>query len=341
MSCRVTLTDVAKKSGVSISTASRVFSRPGRVSAETTKRVFEAANELGYHQDVELIRDALQSKPTYLFAITVADIANPVYASYIEGAQLFGRSKGIGVITLNAQENSDMEKFNLQLVLEHVDGVIMASSRLSEDSIRKMAGLKPTVVLNRPIRGVTSILCDPKQGIREMVRKLKSLGHDSITYLAGPPSSWQDGARWRSLIELCAAYQIKLRRIRGQTPDSVGGGKCAALFLTKPSSAVLAFNDNMAIGFMAAMHSYGVSVPGQVSVIGIDDIAMDLLTVPSLSTVRPGHIRLGHKAASILYDNVFGEESAHTSAENMVVTRSSFIARESIAKARSSELRVQ
>ncbi len=333
----VTLSDVAEACGVAVSTVSRAFARPGRVNASTAEHIFRVAKELGYQRDNIAPTWHRSGSLNHLIAITVADIANPIYASYISSAQQVCLNQGFGLIVVSFQEHTSIEKNMLRLTQHHVDGVILASSRLPENNVRKLASMLPVVALNRPVHGVQSILSDPRKGLDQMLSRLRHLGHDSITYLAGPVASWQDGSRWSNLLELCPKYQIRLARIASTSPTYQGGYRCREAFLANPTSSVLAFNDNIAIGFAAALRDCGVDVPSQVSIAGFDDTPVDVLLTPTMSSIRMDRQEIGQKAAELILTRIQAREEAQT-CEPVIVADSTFIERGTTAKARTTSL---
>ncbi|OZG68019.1 LacI family DNA-binding transcriptional regulator [Bifidobacterium eulemuris] len=329
---RATIRDVAQAAGVSISTVSRAFARPGRVSASTAKRVFAAADALGYRaRAVDTPTPADDRRLHGILAISVADIANPVFADYVKSAQHQCMSKGFGLMVIDAEETGAIERNALRLAHAHVDGFILASSRASDVTIRKIAEIKPAVTINRPVRGLQSISGDPAPGLEAAIGRLVDLGHDSLTYLSGPEASWQDGMRWRTISASCARHRITLRRVPGTAPTYAGGYGIAPTFLDNPTTAVIAYNDIAAIGFMAALRARGYSVPGDVSVIGVDDLPVSMLVEPRLSSVRLPRRQLGRQAVDALIGRLHHTES-HPNFEPVMLP-SSFVERASIGPA--------
>ncbi|MBT1166043.1 LacI family DNA-binding transcriptional regulator [Bifidobacterium simiarum] len=283
----VTIRDVAREVGVSPSTVSRAFARPGRVSAETARRIREAADRLGYRaKAVTSLNMHDTEKVNGMLAITVADLGNPIFADYVKSAQHQCLRKGFGLLVIDFEETSIIERKALNLAMGHVDGLILSSSRSSDATIRKLAEITPLIALNRPIRGVQSIIPDARVGLEKAVEHLATLGHEEITYLSGPEASWQDGRRWRTMIDICERLHLRLRRINANAPSYIGGYKYADEFLRTPTTAVIAYNDIVAIGFMKAMQARGIKVPEEISVVGIDDTPVSSLVTPSLSTVK-------------------------------------------------------
>jgi LacI family transcriptional regulator, repressor for deo operon, udp, cdd, tsx, nupC, and nupG len=279
----VTIYDVARVAGVAPSTVSRAFSRPGRVNAGTAERIREIAAALGY-RTTPLAR-AVPGRPTRMIALVVADIANPVFAAIVRGAQEAAAERGYVLLLADAQEDDRRERAAIERSLPSVDGVVLASSRMSDSGIRMMAKQKPVVVLNRSIPDVPCVMPDYARGLRLAAEHLGDLGHERVTYVAGPAASWADGKRWRSLREAAGELHLGLRRIGPFPPDVDGGVRAAVEFGAQPTSAVVTYNDQLAIGFVRGLTARGVRVPDEVSVVGFDNILAADLVTPGLTTV--------------------------------------------------------
>ena len=226
---KVTIRDVAEAAGVASSTVSRAFARPGRVSASTARHIHEVADRIGYRTtSVSPFADSDQLNG--LIAIVVADLSNPVFAEYTRSAQHECLKHGLGLLVIDSEENMIIERNAIRAAISHIDGIILASSRLSDAGIRKLAEIKPVVALNRSIRGIQSVIADTTDGLTMAVQHLYEMGHRSITYLGGPESSWQDGMRWRILSTLCSRQGIKLRRVTSTAPTFSGGYRCRSAF---------------------------------------------------------------------------------------------------------------
>ncbi|NMM93684.1 LacI family DNA-binding transcriptional regulator [Bifidobacterium oedipodis] len=298
---KVTIRDVADAAGVSTATVSRAFARPGRVGAETAERIRQIADELGYRADtVDAAQSSSPDELNGMLAITVADISNPVFSDVVKAAQHRCLTKGFGLAVVDAEETGAIERGAMQLMHRHVDGFILASSRASDAAIRKIAEIKPVVTLNRPTRGIPAIIADPTRGLVAAVEQLLALGHKQITYLAGPASSWQDGMRWRVLNALSVQHGFLLRRLPCASPTMAGGIGAFRLFKARPTSAVIAYNDLMAVGFLSALMEHGFAVPGEVSVVGIDNLPTDTIAKPTLSSVNLPRRELGEQAVDEL-----------------------------------------
>lgn len=331
----VTIRDVADAADVAPSTVSRAFARPGRVSASTAQRIYEVADRIGYRNTtISAHRDP--DDLSGMLGIVVADLSNPVFAEYTRAAQHECLTNGFGLLVLDSEENMVIERTGIHMASAHIDGIVLASSRLSDTGIRKLAQVQPLVTINRSIRGIQSIIGEVETGLTEAVDHLAGLGHRDFTYLSGPESSWQDGVRWRTLSSICARRHFQLRRVPSNAPTFSGGFIAGGAFLENPTTAVMAYNDIMAIGFIAAMHAHGVNVPGQVSVTGIDDVQFSSLVSPALSTVRMPRKQLGTRSVDELIALVRHTKSTDQKAP--IVLNSSYIVRASTGKADSAAL---
>lgn len=327
---KITIRDVARVAGVSPSTVSRTFARPGRVSSETAATIQKVADDLGYRADAIRSQRGISSQLNGQLAIVVADLSNPVYAEYTRSAQHECFSHNLGLLVIDSEENRKVERSAIQLAMPHVDGIILASSRISDNGIRKLAELKPLIAINRSIRGIQSIIADTSKGLEDAVQCLSAMKHTAITYLSGPESSWQEGTRRRTLEGICAARNIRLNRIQTETPSFVGGYQCRETFLRNRTSAVIAYNDAIAIGFITAIKARGIEVPEDVSVIGIDDVQVSSLITPALSSIRIPRMEMGASAVDEIIQYLHHTKRSHSL--KPLIFKSVFIQRASITR---------
>jgi DNA-binding LacI/PurR family transcriptional regulator len=279
----VTIYDVARLAGVAPSTVSRAFARPGRVNTETAARIRTAAAELGYR--INPLARALSTSHTQMIALAISDVTNPFYAELISGAQAAANEHDYTVVLIDARESRVLEREALERILPVVDGVVIGSSRVSDSTLQMVAKQKPMIVLNRHLVGIPSVVTDNARGVRRAVEHLGELGHEHLTYVAGPEASWADGMRWRAVREAGHELQLHTRRV-GPVAPTVEGGRAAALgMVDHVPTAVIAYNDLIAIGLMVGFAAAGIRVPQDVSLIGFDNILPSGLVSPGLTTV--------------------------------------------------------
>ncbi|MCL3778274.1 MULTISPECIES: LacI family DNA-binding transcriptional regulator [unclassified Actinomyces] len=295
----VTIYDIAEAAGVAPSTVSRALSRPGRVSTETARRIHEAADRLGYKRTAPRRVEA-GAEETYVIALVIADVGNPYFTQLMIGLQEHAAANGYTVLLLDSRENAAEEKAAIERVLHLIDGIVLSASRMTSATIQQLDRVVPVVSLNRQVPGVTSILPDSQQGMRLLVDHLAPLGHTSLTYVAGPTGSWANGARWEALGAACRAAGIRAHRIGPFPPTVMGGVRSVDAWAAGPTSVVVGYNDILAIGFMKAAMARGLDVPGDVSVVGIDNAGLSSLTDPGLTSLATGSRTLGSSASTAM-----------------------------------------
>lgn len=295
---QVTIYDIARVVGVSPSTVSRALSKPGRVSFGTAERIRQAAEELGYRAGA--IRPGLPSARTRMLAMIVPDITNPVFFGMIRGAERTADRAGYTLLLVETQESVRAERDIVDRLLLAVDGVVLSGSRLSDGEIRKAAKQRPTVLLNRRVGQVASVQSDNLRAVKRAAEHLGELGHTTITYLAGPETSYADGLRWRGLREAGLELGLRVRRIGPTQPTLAGGAALLAEWLEHRTRAVVAYNDMVAVGFIRAAIEAEISVPEEVSVIGFDNILEGALMTPRLTTLATPQVTLGGTAINHL-----------------------------------------
>jgi LacI family transcriptional regulator len=278
-----TIYDVAKAADVAASTVSRAFSRPGRVNPRTAERIFAAARDVGYRSEVLRGRNG---RSTRSLAVVATDITNPFYSEIIRGAHEAAGGAGYTIQLSHTRQDAQFERDWNGRELDTVEGVLLTGSRMSHDAIRMLAKQKPLVLLNRRVPEVPAVISDNARGMRRAVEHLAELGHQTVTYVAGPEASWADGTRWIALMEACKELNVRFRRVGPCNAPTVRAGfETAQEVLAHKSTAVIAFNDVMAIGVIKGMCTAGVRVPDDVSVIGFDNVPLTEIVDPELTTV--------------------------------------------------------
>jgi DNA-binding LacI/PurR family transcriptional regulator len=326
---KVTIYDIAEVAGVAPSTVSRTFARPGRVNAETAERIRAAAQKLGYR--AKPLPQNKAGVATNTLGFVVADVANPVFAHIMKGFQNEAAEHGYSVLLIDTREDARIERESIGRLAPLVDGIALGASRLSDSAITQVVKVRPVASVNRIIAGLPSIVADTPRGMRRLVEHLASLGHTRFTYLAGPAASWADGVRWRAVSEACHELSMVVRRIGPHQPSLDGGVAAAAAWLEHPTSAVIGYNDMMAIGFMKAVQRAGLRVPQDVSIAGVDNSISSVLTTPTLTSVAPSTSQIGMRAARALITQL--RHRSAPSAETIVVPMDLHV-RDSVGPAR-------
>lgn len=191
----------------------------------------------------------------------------------------------VAVILVGGNEDAWRERQAVERALPAVEAVVMSAPRMPDAAIRVIARQRPTMILNRVVADVASVVRNNRGGMRLALAHLAALGHRRVTYVAGPTSSWADGVRWRGVREAALLFGLRVQRVGPFDPTTAAGISAAERVVAARSSSVIAFNDELAIGVMRGLAARGVRVPLDVSVVGVDDIEMAGLISPPLTTI--------------------------------------------------------
>lgn len=293
-----TIYDIAELAGVNPSTVSRALTTPGRISSKTEAKIRAAAKELNYV--VNPFARALPTGRTKMIAIMVTDITNPVFFNVVRGAEELAEKNGYVLVIAESQESTADEANILERILPTVDAVLLATTRLPDADIQRINEIKPVVLINRVVDGVRDVVPDFTPGILEAVQHLKNQGHTRIAYLGGPTTSWMSGHRWQILMKAAVAEGMSVVEIGPNRPDIEAGAEAIDRLIAANVTAVVSYNDIMAIGLMREARSRGISVPKDLSIIGFDNIFGSDFTTPPLTTIHLPLTELGKDAFGLL-----------------------------------------
>ena len=293
----VTIYDIARAAGVAPSTVSRAFNSPSRVSAKTLANTHAVARNLGFHTEGSTYWD--DDGPTAL-GIVVRNTGNLVYSDIITGFQTGAAREGYSVIVVASDSNTRQEERAIDTIVPHVAGIAFPATRLSQRAIARYERTLPIVLVNRVSPGHNCVVADIAGGMTATFEHLTSLGHRELLYLSGSDESWVNAMRWRMIREIAPHYGLSVYQLKARGSGVDSGAAVAGEWINRPVSAVIAFNDFVAIGFMQALQRAGYRVPGDVSVIGIDNSAICRLTLPALTSLSSGGALIGEKAAELL-----------------------------------------
>ncbi|MHA1001168.1 LacI family DNA-binding transcriptional regulator [Leclercia pneumoniae] len=290
-----TMLEVAKRAGVSKATVSRVLSGNGYVSQETKDRVFQAIDESGYRPN--LLARNLATKRTQTLGLVVTNtLYHGVYFSeLLFHAARMTEERGRQLILADGKHSAEEEREAIQYLLDmRCDAIIIYPRFLSVDEMDAIIQdhSQPVMVLNRRLRKNSShcVWSDHIASSEAAVMQLIKLGHRDIAFITGSLDSPTGIERLSGYKAALAQHQIPLREsliVEGKwNPASGAAGVSTLLARGETFSALVASNDDMAIGAIKQLHESGIATPAAVSVIGFDDVAIAPYIVPSLSSVR-------------------------------------------------------
>lgn len=295
---RTTIQDVAEASGVHISTVSRAFSAPHMVNEGTRARVMAAAEDLGYRPN--RAAGALITGKTHNIGLIVSDIANPFFAPMIKAAEKQARARDYNIFVAETDEDAKVEEDLVYALAKQVDGVQLCSPRMSNALIEKLSRDVPIVLVNRMIPGLPCVLMDVARGAKQALDHLAALGHRRIALLGGPQGSWTSREIRKAVNVASRAAEVDVVVLGPNQPTVEGGTAIAGDVVGAGVTAVLAYNDLMAVGLIEGLETHGLAVPSDISVIGMDDIELARRVRPKLTTVANPRAAAGQTAVDML-----------------------------------------
>jgi DNA-binding LacI/PurR family transcriptional regulator len=294
----VTIKDVARVAGVSVATVSRALSNAELVHPETRERVRQAATELGYQPS--RVARGLSTGRTGNIGLIVPDLANPFFASVVKGMQARARELDMAVFVTDTDEDPKLEFTLVRALSKQVDGLIIGSPRMSEDELRSAATETPLVLLNRRVGRIPAVTVDNVDGMRQAVAHLVALGHRRIGYVEGPRNSWANRERLRGLRAVISSAGVEFVELGSFLPQFEGGVAAADQVLAAGVSAVVTYNDLVALGLLSRFTARGVDVPGRISIVGCDDIVASSMVHPALTTISLPKEQTGRAGVDLL-----------------------------------------
>lgn len=299
--------DVAREAGVSRALVSLVMREQPNVSAARRRRVREVARRLGYRPNA--MARSLASRRTRTVGVVLDDLRNPFFAEIAGGVEALASEAGYQLLLGAGGRLARRERAALATLLEYrVDGVILVSPRMRAAEMAAAAAEVPVVVVGRQLRGVDadSVLIDERHGTGLVLDHLVALGHERIAHVdagrgAGGPqrrSAYLRGMRSRALA-------ARARVIPGDFTEEAGTNAARRL-LSEPDlpTAVFAANDMVAAGLLSEFDRAGLSVPGDVSIVGYDNISIAHLAHVSLTTVDQPRTEMGRMALELLLERI-------------------------------------
>jgi LacI family transcriptional regulator/LacI family repressor for deo operon, udp, cdd, tsx, nupC, and nupG len=287
---------------VSPATVSRVFTQPDAVALETRRRVLAVADEL--HYTPHPVARSLARGSTGNLGIVVPDIANSFSAVVTKAVQQEAARDGYALFVSGSDELARDEAQWARAMAPQVDGLMLVSPLMSDDALRAL-GPTPLVLSNRLLDALPSVVTDATEAVGHAVEHLAALGHREIVYLAGP-EGFANTMRVRGYDGACRRLGLRPRRLGPFNARFSDGVRAADLVLATPATAVVAYNDEVAVGVLNRLVDRGLRVPDDLSVVGVDDTSLAEMVTPRLTTVRLPAAESGRAAVRMLLDVIAG-----------------------------------
>ncbi len=324
---RITISDVARKAGVSIATVSRVMNGADYpVNDNLRKAVLEAAEALHYAPN--LFGRSLKSGKSSDVGVIVPSLVNPFFSEVISGMERRFRAEGYNPIFCSSGHEPEKELELIALMREKcVEGLLISTIHADSGLLHRLMDEDASIVLfDQPIPGFRgdSVSFDFVRAGRIAAQYLVRMGHREIAFLCAPFNRFSRRAIFRGFRESLAEQGAPFRRKNlvvspdegkmGETGirEFENGRRLAKMFLASGSGATAAavFNDITALGVVRELLQNGVRVPDDVSVMGFDNIGFSAMTTPALTTINHLSFRMGALAADVLVDRIRGKAGA-------------------------------
>ncbi len=305
----ITIKDIARRTHVSHSTVSRALHGSPLISNDTSERVRLAALELGYLPSAAA--RTLKTNRSQALGVIIRTVDDPFFSEILQGIEQVAQASGYSLLIAASQRDHEQEQSIVEAMVERrVDGVIICSTPVNIQLSHQIASFGvPIVVINNQSAEEYrySIYHDDTDGSQQLTRYLIGLGHRKIAYLGNSASG-------RSTLERLAGYQREMKnahiavpadyiyQVHGGNPDDGLTGLDHFLNLPERPTAIVSYNDMMAIGILKGLQQAGIRVPEEMSVTGFDNILFSAYTNPALTTFDQPKLYIGTEAARLVLD---------------------------------------
>lgn len=329
----ITIKEVAKKAGVSISTVSRAFNNYSDISETTRKHILGVAEELGYHPNI--VAKSLSGNKNYRIALLVEDFNPNDYLSFEVLMAFKSVVSDNGYETILLATTSDMQKGQSLGKLfqeKQVDGALILGLKMTDEYYHQLKEIRVPCVLfdiqvNNPNIGCVGV--DNIKGSIMAVEHLIKLGHKKIAFINGHEEASVSYERLDGYYAALNRHKVKIENeliVNGEF--TYEGGKKAALELIDKDCGITAIycaSDLMACGAIEALESKGYQVPEDISIVGFDDIDICNFVTPKLTTIRQDKEKIGRAAANLMLSMMNGNYLGRVVIEPELIVRESSI----------------
>lgn len=309
---KVTLEMVAERAGVSPSTVSRILNGTAVVSDEKRAAVDRAIAKLGFVPNP--VARGLAGGRTLSIGVVTQAIDSPFYGAGLRGIEVALGGAGYTPLFMSGHWQADEEARCIDVLrARRVDGLIVLTGRLSDGALRSVARSLPVVVTGRALKAanLVSLDFDHREGARLATQHLIELGHRRIAFIGGVhehPDAIEREQGYRAALASAGLPFDPALVVPGAFTEYSGVSAVERLLDERvPFTAIFAANDQMAVGALLTLHRRGRRVPDEVSVVGFDDVASSMFSVPPLTTVHNPIQELGELSARAMLALLAGE----------------------------------
>jgi len=295
---RATLKEVAKAAGVSLASASYAVNGTGSLGDDTRDHILRVAQKLGYRQN--LSARAVRTGKTGAIGLVLPDLTNPFFPTLAQSVIQTARQRLHSVFATDTEGSPELEVESIRLLVERgVDGIVWFPIGDVDTAGPLLSGVR-TVIIDRTIAGFESIQADYAGGGRLAAQHLVDAGHTSIGIISGPT----DVLSMRQRCDSAAACVQQHGKLAFRVSNAFSldlEPKVKDAIRSRSATAIFAGADLIALGVIQYAQSLGIKVPGQLSVIGFDDIPWAQMSSPTLTTIEMPVGEMGAEAVEVLF----------------------------------------
>lgn len=308
----VSMKDISIICGVSVATVSKALSGQSDISKETKEYVRKVANELGYHPNSAA--RALKTNRTYNIGVLFVDKTNSglnhdYFSSVLDNLKVSAEAKGYDITFINKNIGNSKMSYYEHCKYRGCDGIIIACVDFKDPAITELVDSEiPIVTIDHSFNGITSIISDNVQGMRDLLTYVYNQGHRKIALIHGEDTIVTQN-RLASFHRTAQKFGLDipdeyLRQAAYHDPKSVAIATREILSLKNPPTCIMFPDDFSSIGGLNVIEEFGLSIPDDISVTGYDGIYLSQVLRPKLTTLKQDTLLLGQLAAEQLIESI-------------------------------------
>lgn len=289
-----TIRDVAERANVSIATVSRVINNSAKVSPTIKEAVLKAQKELNFSPNANA--RALAQRESNTIGMVVSDVSDPYFATAVRSCDDAIQSSGLNLIIAQGHHDAERERKAIESLISYkCRGLVVHALALDDDTLRHyLDRVESMVMINRVIKGYEDrcLNCDNYAGECLAVGELIAKGHTKIAFINSSHQILDAAERLQGYVDTLTEHGIEFNPVLvAEAPPSIEGGASATQNLLsrltpgKDFTAIACYSDVMAIGAIPVLYANGLTVPGDVSITGFDNLYLSYCTWPSLTTI--------------------------------------------------------
>lgn len=317
MGKKITIRDIARMAGVSVTTVSQVLNGKGKRFSKTTReKILKLRDQYQYVPDFHA-RSLIMKGTINTIGVLVPNVGESFFGTFVEGVQQVARQEKLIPLIFSANRDPKLEQEYLEQMVERsIDGLIIASARMTTEMINQTLNNRdiPYILFDRNYDQTGArVQTDDYHGGQLAAQHLLALGHRRMLYLGAPNITENFKQRLAGFQDAIVAKGYSFdekHNLRYAELSKEGGYKAAQAVVASGATAVFTANDEVAIGLIRGLREQGVRVPDDISVIGYDDISLGEYVYPQLTTIHQPIYKLGVGATKILLDKINNPDTA-------------------------------